>query len=100
MIAQVSLEINDKVYTCLKEVLGEIDSIKFYISKNSANGYAMRKILDYNLSDRAAADRAAVDEAVAAGADREAEIEKYISDESFESWYVQFCEALNDAAGK
>ena len=60
----------------------------------------MRKILDYNLSDRAAADRAAVDEAVAAGADREAEIEKYISDESFESWYVQFCEALNDAAGK
>ena len=100
VIAQDSLEINDKVYTCLKEVLGEIDNIKFYISKNSANGYAMRKILDYNLSDHAAADREAMDAAVAAGADREAEIEKYISDESFENWYAQFCEALNDAAGK
>ena len=100
VIADNNLEINDKVYACLKEVLGDIDNVDFYASKNCENGYGMRKVLDYNLSDRAAADRAAIDEAVALGADRNTEIEKYTGEESFESWYEDFCKALDDAAGK
>lgn len=100
VIADNNIEINDKVYACLEEVLSEVDNVSFYTSKSCENGYSMRKVLDYNLSDRVAADCAVIDEAVAAGADRKTEIEKYISDESFEDWYNAFCKALNDAAGK
>lgn len=100
VIADNNIEINDKVYACLKEVLGDIDNVDFYASKSCENGYGMRKVLDYNLSDRAAADRAAIEEAVALGADRNTEIEKYTGEESFESWYEDFCKALDDAAGK
>lgn len=60
----------------------------------------MRKIMDYNLKDRVTADKTAMDEAIAAGASREEELEKYISEESFESWYKEFYEALSQVQSK
>ena len=50
----------------------------------------MRKIMDYNLKDRVTADKTAMEE----------ELEKYISEESFESWYKEFCEALSQVQSK
>lgn len=98
IISDNNIDINDKVYSCLKEVLSHTDDVTFYTSKSCEGGYGMRKVLDYNLSDLASADREAIDEAVVLGADRDKEIEKYTSDEAFESWYEEFCKALDDAA--
>lgn len=98
--AQNNLEMNDKVYDCLKCIMDEFDNIHFYTTKSFKNGYDVRKILDYSLSDRAAADKAAIDEAVAAGADRAEEEAKYTSEESFENWYQEFCDALAGQAAK
>ena len=98
VIAKDDLNISSKTYDCLKTIMQDADTAQYYTSKNFDNGYQTRKVLDYNLSDRAVADRAAVEEAIAAGADREEILEKYISEESFDNWYQGFCEALAQAA--
>lgn len=100
VISDSNIEINDKAYSCLKTVLDNFDQTKFYTTKNFENGSSVRKVMDYNLSDRAAADKEAINKAVAAGASKEEEIAKYTSDESFESWYNDFVAALNKAASQ
>ena len=58
-----------------------------------------RKVLEYSLSDLASADRATVQERVAAGqpaADAEAE---FLTDEYFDAWYGGICTALEKYAG-
>ena len=98
VIAKDDLSISSKTYDCLKTILQDADTVEYYTSKNFNNGYQTRKVLDYNLSDRAVADREAIDEAIAAGADREEVLAEYISEESFEDWYQGFCQALQQAA--
>ena len=100
VIKEENLEVNAKAYDCLKTVLDNFDDTKFYTAQSSENAYSMRKVLDYNLSDRATADKEAIDTAVAAGASREEELAKYTSEESFESWYQEFCDALTQASTK
>lgn len=89
------IEMDDKTYKSLSKVLDEFEETQFYTATTGENGYDMRKILDYNLSDQAQADREAIDAAVASGASREDELEKYTSEESFENWYQAFCVAVN-----
>ncbi len=100
VIQEQNIEVNSKAYDCLTNVLESMAETSFYAPKCFANGYATRKILDYNLSDQAAADKAAIDEAVAAGADRAEVTAKYITDEAFDRWYDGFVQALNESAHK
>ena len=95
VIQEEQIEMDDKTYNCLNSVLNEFDQIKFYTSPTGEDGYSKRKVLDYNLSDQAQADREAIETAVAAGASREEELAKYTSEDSFENWYQGFCDALN-----
>lgn len=98
VIAKDNLDISGKTYDCLKTILQDAGTAQYYTPKSFNNGYQTRKVLDYNLSDRAVADKAAIDEAIAAGADREEVLAKYISEESFDDWYQGFCEALTQAS--
>lgn len=98
VLADNNIEMNDKAYTCLSTVMQKYDQDRFYTTKNFENGYQMRNVLDSSLSDRAEADKAAIDEAVAAGADRKSEEEKYTAEESFDSWYDELCGALTQMA--
>ena len=100
VIQEQNIEVNSKAYDCLTNVLESMAETSFYAPKCFANGYATRKILDYNLSDQAAADKAAIDEAVAAGADRAEATADYITDEAFDRWYDGFVQALNESAHK
>ena len=77
-----------------------MDGLTFYTNKSFENGSAARKVLEYHLADRAAADRASVLEAVAQGASLEEAAAPYVGTESFEAWYTSFCDALEDAAGR
>ena len=70
----------------------------FYTPGNFANGYSTCKILDYSLSDKAKADKAVLEEAVAGGQSKEEALAQYLTDENFESWYEEFCNSLNAAA--
>lgn len=100
LIQEQGLEVSDKAYSCLTTVMSDFDDTKFYTPKTFDNGYSARKILDYNLSDKAAADKEAIDEAVAGGASREDAVKPYITDEAFDAWYESFCNALVEAAGQ
>lgn len=97
VIKEKSLKVNDKAYACIKETLDHFKDTKFYTIKSFDNAYAMRKILDYNLSDQAVKDKKAIDKAVKKGSSRKEEIKKYTSDQAFENWYQAFCEKLSQA---
>ena len=62
------------------------------------NGYAARKILDYDLSDKAAEDKAKVDEMTAGGMPRAEATALFTTDEAFEQWYEQWNTKLEAAA--
>ena len=98
VIQAQGLKVNPKTYACLNSILSKFDSISFYTPKCFSNGYATRKVLDFNLSDKAAADKAAIEEAVAAGTAREEAIAPYVTEEAFEAWYQDFCQALEAKA--
>lgn len=98
VITQQNLSIDPKNYDCLKVILNSFDDLTFYTTRCFDNGYATRKVLDYNLSDKAAADKAAIDEQVAAGVSRAEAVAPYVTDEAFDSWYTDFCAQLEAKA--
>ncbi len=100
VIKDNNIEMNQKAYDCLNEVISDFNNTEYYTTKSFVNGYSTRKVLDYNLSDKAEKDRSQIEEAVKNGADMQTELQKYISDEQFDMWYESFCEALNKAAYK
>lgn len=98
VIKDNNIEINEKSYDCLKYILENFDQKKFYTPKSFRKGYDARKILDYNLSDKAVEDKTAIDAAIAEGTSRDEVLESYLSDEAFENWYNDFCSSLSAAA--
>lgn len=100
MIADRGLEVAPKTYDCLSILFDGMEDMTLYTNKSFQNGSAARKVLEYNLADQAAADRAEVLEAIARGESLEEASADYVSDGAFEEWYGAFCEALRTAAGK
>ncbi len=98
VIDEQGLSISGKAYDCLNSILGSYDSLTFYTTKCFENGYATRKVLDYNLSDKAAADKEIIDQQVASGVSRRDAAAAFTTDEAFEEWYQSFSDALNSAA--
>lgn len=98
VIKDNNIEINEKSYDCLKYILENFDQKKFYTPKSFRKGYDARKILDYNLSDKAVEDKTAIDASIAEGTSRDEVLESYLSDEAFENWYNDFCSSLSAAA--
>ena len=57
VIAEHELVVAPKTYDCLTTVFDGMEGMTLYTNKSFENGSAARKVLEYNLSDRAAADR-------------------------------------------
>ena len=95
-----NLEINQKAYDCLKMVISDDKGCEYYTTSAFANGMAARKVLDYNLSDKAKADLEEINAKVAAGRTREEAVAPYITDEAFDRWYEDFVSALNTRIGR
>ena len=98
VIAEKGLSVAPKTYDCLSAIFNQMDGMTLYTNKSFRNGSAARKVLEYHLSDQAAADRAAVAEAVAGGAGLEEAAAPYVTRDAFEAWYSAFCDALYTAA--
>lgn len=97
VIKDKKLKMDSKTYDCMEKIIDNFDKTKFYTPKTFENGYSMRKVLDYNLSDQAKADKAVIEKEIKAGASRETVLKKYTSQKAFENWYKQFCTALKKA---
>ena len=100
VIRENDLTVNNKAYDCLVRVLEKYDTKDFYTPKCFENGYAARKVLDYNLSDKAKADREEIRVQMAAGVPMEEAVAPYVTEEAFREWYTAFVQALHEAAGE
>ena len=100
VIAEQGLSVAPKTYDCLTTIFNSMEGMTLYTNKSFQNGYTARKVLEYNLADRAAEDRAAVAAALAQGESLESAAAPYVTEEAFEEWYRSFCGALSDASGK
>ena len=100
VIKDNSIDINDKAYACLTSIMEDFDNTKFYNTACFDNSYSARQVLEYNLADKAQADKEAIEQEVADGTSREEAVAPYITDEAFDEWYDSFCQALNDAVAE
>lgn len=97
VIKKKGLNVNNKTYNCLKNVLSDFNNTKYYTTKNFENGSNARNVLETNLSDKAEKDRKEIEKALSKGKDREDIMKKYTSEKSFDKWYRGFCDALNES---
>lgn len=99
VVEEEQLQIAPKTYDCLTMVMDQFADTRYYVPKCFANSYQARKILDYNLKDKAVADRETIDAEVSEGTSREEAAAPYITEEAFDTWYDEFVSALTEAAG-
>lgn len=100
VIEEKGITVAEKTYACMTNVFENMAGLTFYTNKSFENGSRARKVLEYNLSDKASADRALVEAALAEGKSLEEACAPFLTDEAFETWYAEFCSALEEAAGK
>ena len=83
----------------LTSAVDTVNGSRLYTPHAFASGNAARKVLEYGLSDLAAADRDTVAQRIAAGqsaADAEA---AFLTDDHFEAWYKDICAQLAQYEG-
>ncbi len=100
MIAENDLEVTDKTYDSLVTCFELAKTRELYTSKAFDNGAAVRKVLEYNLADKAAADRELVKQRLAGGQGLAEATADLTSEAAFSEWLGQFEAALHEAAGK
>ena len=100
VVKEQGLEIPDKTYDVLDSLFGTLETAVPYTTKAFEHGTEARKVLEYNLADKAAEDRAAIQELIAQGQTLEEACASYISEESFQNWYNDFVAALQNTMNK
>lgn len=99
VIQEDQIQIAPKTYDCLTTVMDQFENTAYYVPVCFENSYQARRVLDYNLKDKAVADKEAIDEEIADGTAREEAIAPYITEEAFDCWYEAFVSELSEAAG-
>lgn len=100
IVSDRNMTMNPITDTCIHFVVEEMDDYTYYSPKTFTNGSAVRKVLEYGLSDKAAADLQAIQAAVDAGRSRTEVLEDYVNEKAFDAWYEAFLQSLNQAAAK
>lgn len=94
---ETQMEVSDKIYACLVNVLDHAGETELYACQSFAGASDARKVLEYSLSDKAAEDRKQVIRLMEAGSTLEEACEPFLSEESFDAWYESFDSALKAA---
>lgn len=100
VIGEQELDVAPKTYDCLTTIFRESEGLTLYTNKSFKNGSSARKVLEYNLADKASQDRAEVIAALEQGKSLEEASEPYLTEEAFDHWYDSFCDALNNAVNR
>ena len=98
-ITSSGLTLNDSMEQILTAAVDTVNGNRLYTPHAFAGGSSARKVLEYGLSDLAAADRETVEQRIAEGqsaADAEAE---FLTDDHFEAWYQDICSQLKQYEG-
>ena len=93
------LTLDDNMQQTLAVAVDTVNGNRLYTPYAFAGGSSARKVLEYGLSDLAAADRETVVQRIAEGQSAaEAEAE-FLTDEYFEAWYQDICAKLAQYEG-
>ena len=93
------LTLDDNMQQTLTVAVDTVNGNRLYTPHAFAGGSSARKVLEYGLSDLAAADRETVVQRIAEGQSAaEAEAE-FLTDEYFEAWYQDICAKLAQYEG-
>ena len=93
------LELSPKMESILSNAVQSVKNNTLYTPSAFAGGNKARKVLEYSMSDLASADRAAVEEQIAAGVSAAEAEALYLTDEYFENWYQSLCTKLSAYEG-
>lgn len=97
VIKEENLEVAPKTYDTLVTAFDTVNTNKMYTNKAFDGGSAARKVLEYNLSDKAAQDREAVEKLLKQGESLESATAEFLSDEAFNEWFEQLKAALEQS---
>ncbi|WP_243125223.1 extracellular solute-binding protein [Clostridium transplantifaecale] len=87
VMADKQVSMPEKEYDTLTEAYKAVKSNELYTNKAFDGGSKARKVLEYDLSDKAVADREQVKTLLAEGLSLEDAVKDYISEESFDLWF-------------
>ena len=83
----------------LSAAVNTVNENRLYTPRAFSGGTDARSVLEYAMSDKASADRAAVEEAMAQGQSFEDASAQFLSDECFEAWYQDTLTSLEAFEG-
>ena len=95
--AQEDTPARPRLEQVLETAIGAVNRNQLYVSKPGDGTVEARNLLEYSMSELAQRDRAAVEEAIAAGTPREEALVPYLADERFEDWFGGLATALDNA---
>lgn len=93
------LALSDEMDEVLSAAVDTVNANHLYTPHAFSGGTNARAILEYSMSDKASADRAAVKEAMAQGQSFEEASAQFLSDECFEAWYQDTLASLEAFQG-
>lgn len=93
------LALTGNMENVLMEAVDAVNTNELYTTKAFEGGTDARSKLNYSMSDIATADRATVEERLAAGESAEEAEAEFLTDEYFEAWYQSLCDALSQYEG-
>ena len=91
-----SAEISTSLEESVLVSIGQVQNDQLYTNKAFKNGFDARNILEYSLSDKAAADRESVLTAMAEGTSRSEAVAVYDNDENFSAWVADLKKQLEE----
>lgn len=100
VVSDENVTMNPVTDDCIRFCIEDMSDYSYYSPQTFSSGSALRKVLEYGLSDKAAADIEAIAQAVAAGLPKQEVLKTYVSEEAFETWYKEFTQRLTEAAAQ
>ena len=99
-IADNGLNVPGKTYEALTSCFDTVQNTTLYTNKAFDHGADARNVLEYDLADKAAADRETVVARMEQGSSLEEACADLTDDQAFENWYTSFVAALNEAVAQ
>ena len=93
------LDLTDKMDSILTGAVESVQTLDLYTPNAFPGGADARNVLEHTLSDLATADRATVEERIAAGQTPEDAEAEFLTEDYFQNWYTSLCDQLHTYEG-
>ena len=98
-IRSSGMTLSDKMDAILTGAVEAVNTLELYTPKAFAGGADARNALQYGIEDVAEADRATVEERIAAGQSADEAMAEFLTDDYFQNWYTDLCAKLRTYEG-